>query len=144
MIRGIKIIWFSLLIGQIAVFVVFSVIGDALKRENFSEPLLYSALLVSVMSLGAGWILPNLLIPKQIALLPLTTKGAEYRKLVLMRAALWEGANLLAIFMYAISGQSWVPLPIISLIFVLFLLNIPSKKNFEQICKPTPEELNQV
>ena len=146
MFRKLLILYGALVLGQLvfAMVSLFLITSDGWAHQP--DPIMGFRFVIPGAMIGAAtlsWFLNNMFRQQTEGLLSLDQKLAHYRKRVIVRLAILEGANLLAIVGGLLTGHyNYFLLFLIGM--ALFIFFRPSKNEIRNDYNLTPEEEQQL
>lgn len=146
-IRANQVMFFALIMGQLF-FAAFAVVlvqvkGMNIGKTNLDEVFMYLVPIITLTGILGGF----MVFRSKLALIKenkdLLEKFAQYRSVLIMRWALFEGPSFISIIAYLITSN-FVYLVIAGLIIGVFLMTIPSRETLEKDLERTWEEKNKL
>ncbi len=140
--RQLKMLFLALITGQ-AVFAVVVLVLEGLPQKlgslSFEDPLLLVGISLTFMSIFTAFWINEQRKAQGAQLSNITEKLPHYRNLVIIRCAMVEGANLMALMLAFISGRGFFFL-LFAAGLMAFLYFRPSKQEFARDYNLRPDE----
>jgi hypothetical protein len=133
--KSLRIIWFTLMMGQVMVLVITHVIQlESLPLAQVGLPLMAAVGLFTLFLLVLVKIIHKKGIEKIKKETDFKTKTDQYRTLKIIQGAMVEGGNLSCMLAVFLTGIKY-GLIVSAIIFLWFVIEMPSIEKFEQEVK---------